>query len=412
MRPTSHNIALTLFGFVAGAALAFGLGHLPAIPSETDRSPSPSEADAMQGRLTAPSFADAAAIAGPAVVKVYGTQLQPAAAPRQHRAPQPSHASVQALSIGSDTRQHPHRTRVGSGVIISDHGLIVTNGHVVRGLERIRVELVGGRTLAATLLGIDEATDLAVLQVSAAELQAINIGDPSELRTGDLILTIGNPYGLGQTVSLGIVSAIGRSHLGLTEIEDFIQTDAAISPGSSGGALVDTHGRLIGIATAALSESGHSEGLGFAIPAVRMLRVVEAIVELDGSARGWLGLGGRSVTTELEERFGLRTSSGVLVSRVDEHGPAAAAGVRVGDVITALAGREVADAFALQALMAATSADEETRLVLWRGSERIELSVRTVQDLADGSTRAPGHQPDRPRFMDVQRHVRTDRAWP
>jgi S1-C subfamily serine protease len=374
MRPATHSITLILIGFIAGAAAAFALGQLEAIPAAPDRRSSPAQAAEAQQQTATPGFAEAVANAGPAVVKVYGTQLQPAAASHQPQAPYPSETSVRALSTGSDDRQRL-RARLGSGVIISGHGLIVTSAHVVRGLERIQVELVGGRTLQARRLGTDEATDLAVLQVSSAELPAITLGDPSQLRTGDVVLTIGNPYGLGQTVSLGIVSAVGRSHLGLTEVEDFIQTDAAINPGSSGGALVDIQGRLVGIATAALSESGHSEGLGFAIPASRVVRVVEAIVERDGGARGWLGLGGRSVTAELEQRFGLRTSSGVLVSTIDEHGPAAAAGVRVGDVITALAGHEVDNAFALQALIGALPRDEALALVLWRGSERIDLSV-------------------------------------
>ena len=394
MRPTTHSISLTLLGFITGAVVVFALDHLPPIAAETDAAPRPARALAPPQGWSSQGFADAVASAAPAVVKVFGVELRPAARNQRPVAPQLGNAGVlsstaqgsmaQPLPLGIKGRGH-HRTSLGSGVIITQQGLIVTNGHVVRDLGPIQVELANGDTLAAELVGIDEAIDLAVLQVRADDLPTIALGDPSKLRSGDVVLTIGNPYGIGQTVSLGIVSGTGRSRLGLTEVEDFIQTDAAINPGSSGGALVDIQGRLVGIATAALSQSGHSEGVGFAIPATLVMQVVEALADSNGAKRGWLGLGGRSVTSDLEQRFGLRASTGVLVSTVVEDGPAAAAGLRAGDVITEFAGTKVDDAFQLRTLISATAPNREVALVLWRGSERFEVMVRTAEWTADAA---------------------------
>ncbi|MBK1705454.1 S1C family serine protease [Halochromatium glycolicum] len=370
MHPTTHSIALTLIGFTAGAVVVFGLDRLPSIKAAPEPSKPASKEAPLSHRVpvpasaaASPGFAEAVAAAAPAVVKVYG-RGQP------HTHPSPS----STLSAGY-LAQPRARSRLGSGVVIARNGLIVTNSHVVRGLARIEVELIDGRRAVADLLGIDEATDLALLRVPFTDLPSIEIGDPTQLRIGDLVLTIGNPFGIGQTASLGVVSGTGRSQLGLTEIEDFIQTDAAINPGSSGGALIDIEGRLVGIATAGISESGHSEGVGLAIPASLVMQVVEALSAHDHPAPGWIGLGGRSVTSELEQRFGLRTSRGVLVSTLDEQGPAAAAGLRAGDVITGFNGVEIDDALQLQALISETRPGSAIELTVSRGSERIQMQL-------------------------------------
>jgi serine protease DegS len=373
MRPATHSIALTLLGFTAGAVVVYGLDRLPSIettpvPAQTAASPT-----TVPDAATLPGFADAVTAAAPAVVKVYGRSFA-AGGPGP---PTPASPPMRAATISTGHQGRPH-TRLGSGVVIRGNGLIVTNGHVVRALDRIQVELADGRQAPAALLGIDEATDLAVLRVPLDDLPTVEIGDPGRLRTGDVVLAIGNPFGLGQTVSLGIVSATGRSQLGLTAIEDFIQTDAAINPGNSGGALVDISGRLVGIATAGVTESGHSQGLGLAIPATLVMQVVETLATHAAVDRGWIGLGGRSVTSELEERFGLRAAHGVLVARLSENGPAATAGIRAGDVITAYDEIEVDDALQLQELIAATAPGTEVRLVVWRGSQRLEVALRTA----------------------------------
>lgn len=377
MRPTTHSIALTLFGFTAGAAVVYALDQLPSIKGAPDAGHQAQEVSPVASQASAPGFADAVAAAAPAVVKIFATDSVDGGPRTSGQA-----RSEMLASTLSGAQSNRPQTRLGSGVVIASQGLIATNGHVVRDCDEIKVELVDGRIFSAELLGIDDATDLAVLRAPLSELAPIALGDPSKLRVGDVVLAIGNPYGIGQTVSLGIVSATGRSRLGLTEIEDFIQTDAAINPGNSGGALVDTAGRLVGIATAALSESGHAEGVGFAIPSTLVMQVVESIADHGQVDRGWIGLGGRSVTNELERRFGLRASSGVLVSSLVENGPAAAAGLRAGDVITAFAGTEISDASQLQELITATPPQREVPLVLWRGSERIEVSVRAAEWIA------------------------------
>jgi serine protease DegS len=375
MRPTTHSIALTLFGFTAGAAVVFGLERLPPITaapsSASDAASVPGAPAAATATVRSAGFADAVAAAAPAVVKVYGRSDPPG----QRRAADTVARPI-AASAGVPRVPAARQMRLGSGVVIAPNGLIVTNGHVVRDLTRIEVELIDGRRAQADLVGIDEATDLALLRVPLKDLPTIKIGDPARLRSGDVVLAIGNPFGIGQTVSLGIVSGTGRSQLGLTAVEDFIQTDAAINPGSSGGALVDSDGRLVGIATAGVSESGHSEGVGLAIPSTLVMQVVDALSDRAPLARVWIGIGGRSVTTELEERFGLRTSRGVLVSTLAERGPAAAAGLRAGDVITGLNGAEIDDALQLQGLLAEATTEREIRLRVLRGSEELELPLR------------------------------------
>lgn len=393
MRPRTYSIALTLLGFTAGAAVVYALDHLPSVKLGPEAGQQTQEAvpEAPPGiRLeSAPGFADAVAAAAPAVVKVYAA----GAAPDRARTSSQSRSKPLAL-IRADRPFNQAPTRLGSGVIIGSQGLIVTNGHVVRDRDQIRIELHDGRTLAAELLGIDNATDLAVLRAPLPGVEPISLGDPSSLRVGDVVLAIGNPYDIGQTVSLGIVSATARSRLGLTEIEDFIQTDAAINPGNSGGALVDTAGRLVGIATSGLSQSGHSEGVGFAIASTLVMQVVEAIADHSQADQGWIGLGGRSVTQDLEQRFGLQVSSGVLISSLVENGPAAAAGLRAGDVITSFAGHEVTDSFQLRELIAATAPQREAPLILWRGSERIEATVRAMDGAADHHSDVASAQPN------------------
>ena len=386
MRPRTHSIALTLLGFTAGAAVVYALDHLPSVKlaPEAGQQTQAASSEAPPGISleSTPGFADAVAAAAPAVVKVYATgNLANRARTSSQRGSEP------LALILADRPFNQAPTRLGSGVIIGSRGLIVTNGHVVRDRDQIRIELHDGRTLSAELLGIDNATDLAVLRAPLSGLAPITLGDPSSLRVGDVVLAIGNPYDIGQTVSLGIVSATGRSQLGLTEIEDFIQTDAAINPGDSGGALVDTAGRLVGIATAGLSESGHSEGVGFAIASTLVMQVVEAIADHSQADHDWIGLGGRSVTQELEQRFGLQVSTGVLISNLVENGPAAAAGLRAGDVITTFADQEVTDTFQLRELIMATAPQREAPLILWRGSERIEVTVRAMDE-------APHHHRD------------------
>jgi S1-C subfamily serine protease len=371
----ARSIALVGLGFAAGA-LAVSLFYRPPAPergSGLEQHQSRSEPDAPA--TAAAGFSDAVAKASPAVVKVFGLSATNA------RRFAGSHVGRGMLTPARSDRAQPQppMLRLGSGVVIDASGLIVSNGHVVRGLAEIEVELVDGRRAPATLLGIDDATDLAVLRVPLSGLPEIEIGDPTQLRIGDVVLAIGNPYGIGQAVSLGIVSGTGRSQLGLTPIEDFIQTDAAINPGSSGGALVDVSGRLVGIATAGVTGSGHAEGVGLAIPSTLVSEVVASFAEHGRLERGWIGLRGESVNRDLETRFGLRTPSGVLVWNTDENGPAEAADIRPGDVITAFAGEAVDDADRLRELITATAPGAAVELVIFRGSQRLKRQLRTAE---------------------------------
>jgi serine protease DegS len=280
--------------------------------------------------------------------------------------------------------EYQHRaTSLGSGVILSADGLMLTNRHVVKDASRIQVELADGRRLAVQVVGFDTETDLAVLKANIRDLPTIPVGQPRDLRVGDVVLAIGNPFGVGQTVTLGIVSATGRTNMGITGIENFIQTDAAINPGNSGGALIDSRGALVGINTAIYSESGVSEGVGFAIPADLAQGVARTVATSGKVTRGWLGLNGRSVTPTLAADFGLRAEHGVLVSSTVEGGPADQAGLRPGDVITRVGEHTVADIQDLFDLVAGTGPDAAVRLEIWRGSERIEANTTTgVRPLA------------------------------
>ncbi|MGB5834507.1 MAG: trypsin-like peptidase domain-containing protein, partial [Thiohalocapsa sp.] len=319
MRHSTQIAVIYLSGFVAGAVLAASLmlGEI-AMPSQTEAMDSEGDGDLSPPR----SYANAVNRAAPAVVTIYGNHPVVRELPRGVR---PGQSPAPFWAQGEHGRG---QTSLGSGVLVSDQGLLVTNRHVIEGATSVRAELPGGQALSVELLGVDTETDLAVFQAVDANLPVLEIGDPAALRVGDVVLAIGNPFGIGQTVSMGIVSATGRANLGLTGIENFIQTDAAINPGNSGGPLVDATGRLVGINTAILSESGLSEGVGFAIPANVVMRVALDIAASGGVERGWLGIAGRSLTPSLAERFGLRAPNGVLVTSVRQDGPAATAGLR------------------------------------------------------------------------------------
>lgn len=238
------------------------------------------------------------------------------------------------------------QTSLGSGVIFSPQGYVLTNHHVIRDADQIEVMLADGRSLEALIVGTDPDTDLAVLQITNGndELPSITVGGSSNLRVGDVVLAIGNPFGVGQTVTQGIVSATGRSRLGINTYEDFIQTDAAINPGNSGGALINARGELVGINTAIFTRSGGSHGIGFAIPVDLARDVMTQIIEQGQVVRGWLGIEVQEITPQLAESFGLDDRRGVLIAGVLRDSPAGRAGMQPGDIITHIAGDRVHDA--------------------------------------------------------------------
>ena len=283
------------------------------------------------------SYADAVARAAPAVVNIYTAKLITQRAHPLFNDPLFQHFFGDRFGAERQRLQ----TSLGSGVIISAQGYVLTNNHVVAGADQIQVMISDGRSLEAAVVGVDPETDLAVLKIIAEDLPSVIIGDSERLRVGDVVLAIGNPFGVGQTVTQGIVSATGRNQLGISAFENFIQTDAAINPGNSGGALITARGELIGINTAIFSKTGGSQGIGFAIPESLAKGVMKQIIEQGRVVRGWLGIEAQDLTPALAESFGLPANQGVLIAGVLRGGPAERAGLQPGDLVTAIDGEPV-----------------------------------------------------------------------
>ncbi len=247
------------------------------------------------------------------------------------------------------------QTSLGSGVIVSDQGYIMTSNHVIDGADEIQVMLQDERQARATLVGADKDTDLAVLKIEMDDLPVLTLASMDRLRVGDVALAIGNPYGVGQTVTMGIISATGRNQLGINRYEDFIQTDAAINPGNSGGALVNARGELIGINSAIYSRSGGFQGIGFAIPVALAVEVMTEIIEHGHVDRGWLGIEAQDLTPQLADTFGLDDTRGMLIAGVLRNGPADTAGLQPGDVVVSINGKTVTDAYSAMFLIGRSS---------------------------------------------------------
>ena len=277
--------------------------------------------------------------------------------------------------FGDQMEQEQRSTGLGSGVIVSSKGYILTNHHVIEAADEIEVATADGKKFKARVVGSDPDTDIAVLQVTTESLPAITFGNDDGLRAGDVVLAIGNPFGVGQTVTMGIVSAVGRSHLGINTFENFIQTDAAINPGNSGGALIDSNGNLVGINTAIYSQSGGSMGIGFAIPASSARQVMESIIETGSVTRGWIGVEAQEITPELAESFKLPVVSGTLIAGVMRGGPADKGGVRPGDVLLQVEGKAVTDPQSMLTLVAALVPGKLAKLKIRRDTKNLDVQV-------------------------------------
>ena len=264
---------------------------------------------------------------------------------------------------------------LGSGVIVSPDGYILTNNHVVEGADEIEVFLNDSRHGKAKVIGTDPDSDLAVLKIELDKLPIMVLGNSDSIQVGDQVLAIGNPFGVGQTVTSGIVSALGRNQLGINTFENFIQTDAAINPGNSGGALVDTNGNLLGINTAIYSRSGGSMGIGFAIPVSTAKQVLDGLVKDGQVTRGWIGVEPNDLSPELAETFDLKTSEGVIITGVLQNGPAAKAGIHPGDIIASVAGHKVADVTQLLSTVASLKPGVAATFSVERKGQKLTLDV-------------------------------------
>ena len=329
------------------------------------------EAPAGSSALRQGSYADAAKKALPAVVHIFTSQEVKGA--RHPFINDPIFRHFFGDRFGEESQR---RSGLGSGVVVSPEGYILTNFHVVDGADEIEVAHNDGRKYKARVVGSDPESDLAVLRIPADhQLPVIAFGSSDTLRVGDVVLAIGNPFGVGQTVTSGIVSALGRSHLGINTFENFIQTDAAINPGNSGGALVDANGHLVGINTAIYSQSGGSMGIGFAIPVSLAKSVMEQIVKTGGVTRGWVGIEVQELTPELAESFKLSGTDGTLIAGVMRGSPADKAGIKPGDVLTQVNGKLVKDAQVMLELIAALVPGTSARFDLKREGHDVKVEV-------------------------------------
>jgi serine protease Do len=280
-----------------------------------------------------------------------------------------------------DRNGHPGQKRkhkssgLGSGVIVSEHGYILTNNHVVEGAEDIKVTLYDKRELKGKIVGTDPRTDLAVIKIDAKDLPTLRLGDSANLKIGDIVLAVGSPFGLNQTITMGIVSAVGRSNIGLADFEDFIQTDAAINPGNSGGALVNSSGELVGINTAIFSTSGGYMGIGFAIPSNMAKTVMDSIIDHGKVVRGWLGVSIQNLSPELAKSLGIKETEGALISGIEPNSPADKAGFKRRDLVVELNGKKVLDSTSLRNMVSATSPGKKVDFKIIRDGKEQTITV-------------------------------------
>ncbi|MCC7326698.1 MAG: trypsin-like peptidase domain-containing protein [Burkholderiales bacterium] len=315
------------------------------------------------------SYADAARKAMPAVVNIYTSKDV------RRRNPLADDPVFRRYFPELDRGIKERRTSLGSGVIVSAEGYVITNHHVVEGADDIQLVLADGRRVSAQMRGADPESDLAVLKADADNLPAMSFAASDNLQVGDVVLAIGNPFGLGNTVTLGIVSALGRNYLGVNRFEDFIQTDAAINPGNSGGALIDTSGHLVGINSTIFSQSGGSLGIGFSIPVSLARNVFEQIVRNGEVTRGWLGIEPMPVTAEVARALSLARAEGVLIRGIQRGGPAERAGLQLQDVVMEIGGKSTRDVPQLLARIAELPPGSSTRISVVRSGQLVEVEV-------------------------------------
>jgi serine protease DegQ len=332
---------------------------------EEAKVPAPLPASAAHG---ATSYREAVRRAMPSVVSIYTTK-------EVKRHPFLNDPLFQRF-FGGQLDLSPQRSAgLGSGVIVNAEGYILTNNHVVEAADEIEVSLGNGKRYPAKVVGTDPDTDIAVVRIAATQLPTITFGDDNNLRLGDVVLAIGNPLGVGQTVTMGIVSGLRRTGLGINTFESFIQTDAAINQGNSGGALIDSSGNLVGINSAILSQTGGSIGIGFAIPVSTAKQMMEQIISSGSVTRGWIGVEAQDITAELAESLKLPATSGVIIAGLAKSGPADKAGVHLGDVLIGVEGKPVPDSSAMLNLIAQLTPGQKANFKVRRNSGELDLTI-------------------------------------
>ncbi len=358
--------AFLLLGFLLGGLTYYYLSKSKTPHSFTPRAP-------RQIEETARAFSEIVRAVSPSVVNISSTKTV-------RRQGQEDFFDFFAPVPTPETKTKRWKEQsLGSGVVVSPDGLIVTNNHVVEQSDDIRVILYDKRSFKARVIGSDPKTDIAIIKIDARGLQTIPWSDSDRLQVGEFVLAIGNPFGLTHTVTMGIISAVGRADVGISDYEDFIQTDAAINPGNSGGPLVNTKGELIGINTAIFSRTGGYQGIGFAVPSNMVRSVIDQLLKEGKVTRGWLGVTIQELTPELAQKFGLSAPEGALISDVMKGSPAHKAGVLRGDIITRFNGKRLRDVASLRNMVAQTRIGSEVELIILRKGKEYSVRVKIVE---------------------------------
>jgi serine protease Do len=367
---------------VLGVALGIGLSaRFDWLPIASSQAPAPT-ALPLSGP-TPPDFVSVVKAATPAVVNISTTRTVRTGA---GKLPAPfmddpffRHFFGEEFFRRFQIPRERREASLGSGVIVSPDGYIVTNNHVIAKADQIKVLLADKREFTGKVVGTDPKSDIAVVKIEAKNLPTLPWGDSDKLQVGEYVLAIGNPFGLNQTVTMGIVSAVGRANVGIADYEDFIQTDAAINPGNSGGALINARGELVGINTAIFTRSGGYMGIGFAVPANMARSVMDSLIQRGKVIRGWLGVSIQPLSDDLAKQFGLKEPRGALVGEVFPDSPAAAAGLKTGDVIVSYNGKEIDSPNLLRNLVAQTPVGKEVKLEIVRDGKRRSLTVKIAE---------------------------------
>ena len=377
--------SVLLIGFLLGGLSFYFLGKITGQQrGYTSLSPH------VPGQIAESSkaFSEIASFLSPSVVNISTTKVM-----KRELAPMVDDPFSELFSPFRDFKM-PKKWKeqsLGSGVIVSSDGYIITNYHVVEQADEIRVTLFDKRSFKAKVIGADNKTDVAVVKIDADNLNAVQWADSDKLQVGEFVLAIGNPYGLSHTITMGIISAVGRANVGIADYEDFIQTDAAINPGNSGGPLVNTKGEVLGINTAIFSKSGGYQGIGFAVPSNMARLVMNQLIQKGKVTRGWLGVTIQEITPELSQKFGLKTAKGALIGDVAKGSPAEKAGLRRGDIIVEFNGKKVDDVGNLRNMVAQSKVGAQIPLTIIRSGKEYAINITTTELPKEASETSPGN---------------------